>query len=70
MEAQTTIRNEILAACLVRNTDLSGIAARLGVDPSTVSQWFRRGRIPAERVLALEKLTGIPRSRLRPDIYP
>jgi len=27
-------------------------------------------RIPAERVLAVEALTGVPRTALRPDLYP
>lgn len=35
----------------------------------TISKW-ENGRIPAERVLDVERITGIPRHRLRPDIYP
>jgi len=27
-------------------------------------------RIPAERVLDIERATGVPRHELRPDIYP
>ena len=27
-------------------------------------------KVPARRVLAIERATGIPRSRLRPDLYP
>ena len=27
-------------------------------------------RIPAERVMAFEEATGIPRHKIRPDIYP
>jgi DNA-binding transcriptional regulator YdaS (Cro superfamily) len=29
-----------------------------------------RERVPAERVLAIEAATGVPRHELRPDIYP
>jgi len=32
-----------------------------------VSNW---SRVPAERVLAVESLTGVPRTTLRPDLYP
>ena len=39
-----------------------------GVDKSTVHRW-EGGRIPAERVLAVSKHTGIPPHALRPDIY-
>lgn len=38
-----------------------------GVTSQAVSQWKR---IPAGRVIAVEKATGIPRHELRPDIYP
>jgi len=43
------------------------IANFLGVHRSTVSKWKR---IPAERVLDVEEVTGISREELRPDLYP
>jgi DNA-binding transcriptional regulator YdaS (Cro superfamily) len=46
--------------------DLSRLA---GVNKGTTTRWDQ-GRIPAERVLEVETLTGISRSDLRPDIYP
>lgn len=45
------------------------LAAALGVSEMAVSQWKVR-RVPAERVLQIEVLTGVPRYELRPDIYP
>lgn len=45
------------------------IAREMGVTHAAVRQWRTNG-IPAERVLRLEELTGIPRHVLRPDIYP
>lgn len=38
-----------------------------GLTPQAISQWRR---VPVERVLEVEKATGIPRHELRPDIYP
>jgi hypothetical protein len=38
------------------------------VDKSTVLRWEQR-RVPAERVPEIERVTGIPRARLRPDLY-
>jgi DNA-binding transcriptional regulator YdaS (Cro superfamily) len=35
-----------------------------------ITKWKHRGQIPAERVLAIEAITGVPRHELRPDIYP
>lgn len=43
------------------------VAKSLGITHGAVSQWRR---VPAERVLGVEKVTGIPRYVLRPDIYP
>jgi transcriptional regulator with XRE-family HTH domain len=39
-----------------------------GVDKSTVLRW-ESGRAPAERVVEIERVTGIPRADLRPDLY-
>jgi DNA-binding transcriptional regulator YdaS (Cro superfamily) len=39
----------------------------LGCSSQAISQWRR---IPAERVLDVERITGIPREDLRPDLYP
>jgi len=42
------------------------LARRLGISQPSVSNW---DRIPAERVLAVEAITGVSRSVLRPDLY-
>lgn len=42
------------------------LARELGVTHGAVSQWKR---VPAERVLDVERITGIPREQLRPDLY-
>lgn len=42
------------------------LAATLGITPAALSQW---SRVPAERVLDVEKATGISRYTLRPDIF-
>lgn len=43
------------------------LALRLGVTPQAISGW---GRVPVLRVLEVERITGVPRHELRPDIYP
>lgn len=47
------------------------LARRMGLSRSAISAWFAEGgRVPAERALQIERLTGVPRSRLRPDLWP
>lgn len=43
------------------------LAAALDITPQAVSQWKK---VPIFHVLEIEKLTGIPRHELRPDVYP
>lgn len=43
------------------------LARSLGVSQPAISSWKR---VPADRVLSVEALTGVPRSDLRPDLYP
>jgi DNA-binding transcriptional regulator YdaS (Cro superfamily) len=44
------------------------VARLLGVSRQAVYKWVWR-RVPAERVAEVEWVTGIPRERLRPDIF-
>lgn len=40
------------------------------ISDDTVAAWKYRGVIPVRRVLDVERATGIPRYKIRPDIYP
>lgn len=51
-----------------RGLKLIDVSRGLGVDKATVTRWAQK-RIPAERVVDVERLTGIPRHELRPDLY-
>ena len=44
------------------------LARRLGVNKSQITRWEQIG-IPAERAVQIERKTGIPRAKLRPDLY-
>jgi DNA-binding transcriptional regulator YdaS (Cro superfamily) len=45
---------------------LSKLAAALEINPSAISQW---DEIPLNRVIGVERCTGIPRQELRPDFF-
>ena len=53
-----------------RGAALEQIAEAAGVKTSAVRHWTNGIRtIPAERVIAVEKATGVSRHHLRPDIF-
>lgn len=56
-----------LAKALAQRGNAMRIAAALGITPQAISKWKR---VPPYRVLAVEKVTGVPRHILRPDLYP
>jgi DNA-binding transcriptional regulator YdaS (Cro superfamily) len=63
-----TIWDRLRAACGTQ----AELARRVGLQPMAISQWKRRGRIPSEHVIAVERATGgqVTRFEIRPDLYP
>ena len=57
-------------AGLTRAIDAAGgvaqLARKIGIAQPSVSNW---SRVPAQRVIAVEAATGVPRAELRPDLY-
>jgi DNA-binding transcriptional regulator YdaS (Cro superfamily) len=55
------------AAKYIRQQGLGAkVAAACGISRQAVPQWRR---VPAERVITVEKVIGISRYLIRPDIY-
>lgn len=46
---------------------LRAFARALGIAHTSVLAW---AQVPPLRVLSVEKISGIPREKLRPDVYP
>jgi DNA-binding transcriptional regulator YdaS (Cro superfamily) len=55
---------------VLRNITGAELARQLKVTRQAITFWKTRGKIPAERVLAVEAASGVSRSVLRPDLYP
>jgi DNA-binding transcriptional regulator YdaS (Cro superfamily) len=70
MEATTPLK------ALKRAIEVAGsqseLGRRLGVRQQSVYEWLRAGRVPAARVLDVERAVDgkVTRYELRPDIYP
>lgn len=45
---------------------LRSLARLLGISFQAIQQWKK---VPAERMLEIERVTGVARERLRPDLY-
>ena len=46
------------------------LADTLGVDPATLWRWEKdHSRIAISKLAEVERLTGIPRAKLRPDLF-
>ena len=60
------MRQEGLSQAIRAAGGVSELARRIGIAQPSVSSW---DRVPADRVLAVEAATGVPRVRLRPDLY-
>ena len=49
---------------------MSELARKIGVSPQAVWKWlYVQGRVPATRVLEVERVSGVPREQLRPDVF-
>lgn len=57
-----------LAELLSKRGEATRIGRELGITHSAVQQWLHKG-VPAERVLDVERITGISRHDLRPDVF-
>src|SRR5215813_13769905 len=45
---------------------VGALAQKIGISQPSVSNW---SRVPAERVVSVEAVTGVARTVLRPDLY-
>ncbi len=47
---------------------LTKLADTLGINRVTLYRWAKSA-VPAEKVVEIERVTGIPRRQLRPDLF-
>ena len=64
MTARTSIQRAVAAV-----GGQSALARILKCTPQAVQRWCATGRVPAERVVEIERATKVPREQLRPDLF-
>jgi len=52
-----------------RKLSLTAAADLFGVHKTTFLRWERSGIVPVSRIVEIERVTGIPRHEIRPDIF-
>jgi TorA maturation chaperone TorD len=60
------VRDEGLDRAISAAGGVAQLARRIGISQPSVSNWTS---VPAQRVVAVEAASGVPRSQLRPDLY-
>lgn len=60
-------KSESLMRAIERAGGQASFAKLIGVTAQAVSQW---NEVPPLRVLEVERVSGVSRSELRPDLYP
>ena len=58
---------EIVSRAASKVGSFSELARRLGIRRNAFYRWRQ---VPANRVIPLEKISGISRHDIRPDLYP
>lgn len=51
---------------LIDDFGLAELSRRVGLNPNSVIKWKR---VPDHRIVEVERVTGVKRERLRPDLY-
>jgi DNA-binding transcriptional regulator YdaS (Cro superfamily) len=46
------------------------LANAINTSQQNISNWLRTGKVAPDKVILIERVTGVSRHELRPDIYP
>lgn len=60
---------DALSTAIERAGGVTALAQKLGVVPSAVTNWRRRGKVPGEFACMIEGATGVTARELRPDLF-
>lgn len=63
-----TMNNQIRRRWIKKAGGVAAVARLAGVTTQAVEKWISNG-VPAERVRLLAEASGVPESKIRPDLY-
>jgi DNA-binding transcriptional regulator YdaS (Cro superfamily) len=58
-----------LKIAMVQAGGLRALARKIKIAPQSISQWLEKGQVPDRWLVPIEKATGVPREKLRPDLF-
>ena len=63
--------NTAIDAAVTEVGTQAALAAILGIKSPSISEWRKRGKVPADRCIAIERATNgaVTRYELRPDVF-
>jgi DNA-binding transcriptional regulator YdaS (Cro superfamily) len=61
------MRSKALTKAIKAAGSIAKLARMIGIRPQAISQW---DTVPYNRVIAIERFTGVSCHELRPDLYP
>ena len=61
-----TDREPGVLAAIEAAGSINALARALDIDPAAVSRWRQ---VPQKRIIEIERVIGVPREKLRPDLY-
>lgn len=62
-------QSDVIADAIEKGGGLKAVAEALAMSAEGVRIWRVRGKVPADRVVDFARITGVPREKLRPDLY-
>lgn len=62
-------QSEIIRDAFEKAGGIGAVAKAFEMSEEGVRLWRARGKVPDKHVIELERISGVPRQRLRPDLY-
>lgn len=62
-------QSKVIGEAIDKGGGLKAVAAALKMTEEGVRLWRVRGIVPSKRLVEFSQLTGVPREKLRPDLY-